>query len=177
MSVYDFTVRDATFSEISLADYQGKVLLIVNIATGCGLTPQLEGLEALNRQYREKGLEVLGFPCNQFLNQAPGTEAEIVSFCALNYGVTFKTFAKIDVNGKGADPLYVYLKKAARDDNENAESGGFKKVLDGLSQTVFGSEIKWNFTKFLVDRQGRVVSRFSPTVKPEELIPHIEKLL
>ena len=157
MSIYDFTMKDAQGAMVSLGDYKGKVLLIVNTATGCGFTPQYEGLEALYKKYKEQGFEILDFPCNQFGNQAPGTESEIVSFCTLNYGVSFKQFAKIEVNGENEAPLYTYLKK---------EQGG-----------VLGSKIKWNFTKFLVDRDGNVVERFAPTVTPEKIDASIAKLL
>jgi glutathione peroxidase len=177
MTVHDFTVKDTHKNDVSLADYKGKVLLIVNTATGCGFTPQFEGLELLYKQYKDQGLEILSFPSNQFLNQAPGSDEEIVSFCTLNYGVSFKTFAKIDVNGKNAAPLYTYLKQQHPEDQENAETKDFKKLLVSLAQNIVGTEIKWNFTKFLVDRDGKVVARFAPTVKPAELAPHIEKLL
>ncbi len=177
MSIYDFKVKNTVDQEVSLEDYKGKVLLIVNTATGCGFTPQYEGLEALYEKYQEKGLEILDFPCNQFLNQAPGTNDEIVNFCKLNYGVSFQTFGKLKVNGKEADPLYVYLKEQAPKDFENDKAGAFHKVLEDLSQVVLGSEIKWNFTKFLVDRDGNIVNRFGPTVTPEELSSHIEALL
>ena len=157
MGIYDFKVKAQDGSEVSLSDCKGKVLLIVNTATGCGFTPQYEGLQTLYEKYQSKGLEILDFPCNQFGNQAPGTEAEIVSFCRLNYNVTFPQFAKIEVNGEGEHPLYTYLKK---------QKGGF-----------LGSKIKWNFTKFLVDRNGNVVARFASTVTPEKIEAQIEKLL
>jgi glutathione peroxidase len=141
-----------------LADYAGKVLLIVNVASKCGFTPQYTGLEALERRFAPKGFEVLGFPCDQFGHQEPGDEAEIKNFCTLKYDVTFPLFAKIEVNGDGAHPLYRYLKKEAR----------------GL----LGSEsIKWNFTKFLVGRDGKVLKRYAPTDKPEDLAGDIEKAL
>lgn len=141
-----------------MADYAGKVLLIVNTASHCGFTPQYAALEALYQRYRERGLVVLGFPCNQFGSQEPGEAEEIASFCQKNYGVSFPMFAKIDVNGNEAHPLYQYLKKAA----------------PGL----LGSEgIKWNFTKFLVDRQGEVVERYAPATAPESIARDIEKLL
>lgn len=177
MSIYNFNVKNIENEEVSLSQFKGKVLLIVNTATGCGFTPQYEGLEALYEKYGEQGLEILDFPCNQFLNQAPGTNQEIVDFCKINYGVSFQTFAKIKVNGKDADPLFVYLKEQTPQDNENEKAGAFKKVLQDLSQVVLGSEIKWNFTKFLVDKEGKVVARFGPTVTPDEIAPHIEKLL
>lgn len=157
MSVYDYKVKDAAGAEISLSDYEGKVLLIVNTATGCGFTPQYEGLQDLYEKYAEQGLEILDFPCNQFGHQAPGSEEEIVDFCQTRYGVTFKQFAKIDVNGDNEIPLYTYLKE---------QKGG-----------VMGKKIKWNFTKFLVDRKGNVIGRFAPTVKPEEIEEKIKEVL
>ena len=157
MSVYDYTMKTAAGEEVSLAQYKGKVLLIVNTATGCGFTPQYEGLEKLYEDYRDKGLEILDFPCNQFGNQAPGSNEEIVSFCKLKYDVSFPQFAKIEVNGAAEAPLYTYLKK---------EKGG-----------MLGSRIKWNFTKFLVDRDGKVVERFAPTVTPEQIEDKIKELL
>jgi len=157
-SIYDFTLSRLDGSEESLAAYRGKVLLIVNTASECGFTPQYAGLEALYRQYRERGFAVLGFPCNQFGGQEPGDADIIGQFCQVNYGVSFPLFAKIEVNGDRAHPLFVHLKHAA----------------PGL----LGSEaIKWNFTKFLVDRQGRVVDRHAPATKPEELAEEIEALL
>lgn len=157
--------------------YRGKVLLIVNTATGCGFTPQYEALENLYKKYKDEGLEILDFPCNQFLNQAPGTDEEIVEFCQLNYGVSFKTFSKIDVNGSNADPLYTFLKNATPSDKENEETSSFMKVLKDLGQSIIGSNIKWNFTKFLIDRNGNVVGRYSPTYKPENMEARIQELL
>jgi glutathione peroxidase len=156
--IYDFTAKTLTGENISLADYSGRVLLIVNTASKCGFTPQYDGLEVLHKAYGPSGLTVLGFPCNQFGNQEPGDATEIANFCSLTYDVQFPMFAKVDVNGADAHPLYQYLKKQAR----------------GL----FGTRrIKWNFTKFLVDRSGRVVHRFAPTTKPEALKSAIEELL
>lgn len=157
-SIYDFVVTDMKKNPVKLDIYKGKVLLIVNTATGCGFTPQYKGLENLYRLYKDYGLVILGFPCNQFGNQAPGTEEEISDFCELNYGVTFPQFAKIDVNGKDADPLYKWLKEQK------------KGILGSKS-------IKWNFTKFLIDRNGKVVRRFSPSDTPEEIEPAIKELL
>ena len=157
MSIYNFSVKDAKKNEVDLSRYKGKVLLIVNTATGCGFTPQYEGLQKLYEQYHDQGLEILDFPCNQFGHQAPGTEDEIVSFCQLRYHTAFPQFAKIEVNGENEEPLYTYLKK---------QKGG-----------VLGSKIKWNFTKFLVDREGNVVDRFAPTVTPEKLEQNIKELL
>lgn len=157
-AITDFRVRAADGSDVDLSRYAGKVLLIVNTASKCGFTPQYEGLEALHRRYAARGFEVLGFPCNQFGQQEPGDAAEIASFCSLTYDVTFPLFAKIDVNGDDADPLYRELKRQA----------------PGL----LGSKgIKWNFTKFLVDRAGKVVDRYAPTTKPEDIAKDIEALL
>ncbi len=170
MSIYDFTVSDASGNPVSLNEYRNKVLLIVNTATGCGFTPQYEGLEKLYHELNSKGFEILDFPCNQFLNQAPGSNEEIVSFCQMKYGVTFKTFGKIAVNGKKAAPLYQYLRKEMPSSNPNNKKLSLRKIL-------LGSKIEWNFTKFLIDRNGNVVARFSPTVTPEQLKSQIEKLL
>ncbi|RAO75287.1 glutathione peroxidase [Dyella jiangningensis] len=149
-SVYDFSARDIDGNERSLAEYRGKTLLIVNVASKCGFTPQYTGLEALWRDDRDKGLVVLGFPCDQFGHQEPGDEAEIRNFCSTSYDVTFPMFAKIEVNGEGAHPLYKWLK---------SEGKG-----------ILGSEgIKWNFTKFLVDSDGQVVKRYAPTDTPEKI--------
>lgn len=157
MSIYDFVMKSAKGEEVSLAEFQGKVLLIVNTATGCGFTPQYEGLEKLYEQYKDQGFVVLDFPCNQFGNQAPGTEEEIVSFCQRKYKVSFPQFAKICVNGPDEAPLYKFLK---------SQKGG-----------VFGDKIKWNFTKFLVDREGNVVDRYASTTKPEKIEAKIKELL
>jgi glutathione peroxidase len=177
MSVYQFTVKDAYQNDVSLSDYHGKVLLIVNTATKCGLTPQYAGLEKLYENYNPKGFEILDFPCNQFMNQAPGSDEELSSFCQLNYGTTFKTFAKIDINGDSAAPLYKYLKSVKSGENvESKEKGIFGKLLN-FTKSANTGEIKWNFTKFLIDRNGNVVERFAPTVKPEELASAIERIL
>ena len=157
MTIYDLKVQGTKGEEISIGDYRGKVLLIVNTATGCGFTPQYEGLQKLYDKYQSEGFEILDFPCNQFGNQAPGTDEEIGQFCTLRYKTTFPRLAKVDVNGKNEIPLFAYLKK---------EKGG-----------MIGSNIKWNFTKFLVDRNGKVVERFAPTVTPEKLESHIKELL
>ena len=157
MNIYDFKVRSAKGVEVPMIDYKGKVLLIVNTATGCGFTPQYEGLQKLYDRYKAKGLEILDFPCNQFGHQAPGTEEEIQEFCTLKYKTTFPLFAKINVNGKDAEPLFEYLKR---------QKGGF-----------LGDDIKWNFTKFLVSREGEVVERYAPVTKPEKIEDDILKLL
>lgn len=155
--IYDFIVKDKNGLDVKLEKYKGKVLLIVNTATRCGFTPQYDGLEKLYEKYKDKGFEILDFPCNQFKNQAPEDDKEIDSFCTLNFGTKFDRFQKIDVNGENEDPLYTFLKKE--------ESG------------ILGEKIKWNFTKFLIDRDGKVVKRFAPTTKPEKIEKDIERLL
>lgn len=157
MSIYNFRVKDAEGNMVNLQEYKGKILLVVNTATGCGFTPQYEGLQDLYEKYQAKGLEILDFPCNQFGNQAPGTEAEIVDFCQSRYGVTFRQFAKIEVNGQEESPLYTWLKSQKKG--------------------VMGSQIKWNFTKFLIDREGNVLERYAPAVKPEKIESRIESLI
>jgi len=154
---YQFSATTLQGKEVSMESYKGKVVLVVNTASKCGLTPQYEGLEKLYREYKDKGLVILGFPCNQFANQEPGDAKQISEGCLINYGVSFPMFSKIDVNGPNAHPIYKYLKK---------ELKGFP-----------GSEIKWNFGKFLLDRNGNPVKRFSPVTKPEKLKNDIEKLL
>ncbi|MBR0235773.1 MAG: glutathione peroxidase [Clostridia bacterium] len=156
-SIYDFTMKDATGADVSFEQYRGKVLLIVNTATGCGFTPQYDGLQDLYEKYNAEGLEILDFPCNQFANQAPGSDDEIVSFCQSRYGVTFKQFSKIEVNGENEAPLYTYLK---------SQKGG-----------VLGKNIKWNFTKFLVDKEGNVIERYAPTTTPDKIDKDIKELL
>ncbi|NLT10824.1 MAG: glutathione peroxidase [Clostridiaceae bacterium] len=177
MTIYDFKVKDTKHEEVSMDEYKGKVMLIVNTATGCGFTPQYDGLSAMYDKYRDRGFEVLDFPCNQFLNQAPGTDEELASFCKINFGTKFKTFAKINVNGKDAEPLFTFLKNNAPNDIEDSEAGDFKKKMKNIFQSVVGKDIKWNFTKFLVDREGNVVGRFAPTFKPEDIEEYIIKYL
>ena len=157
MTIYDFKVKDNKGNIVELNQFKDKVLLIVNTATGCGFTPQYDGLQNLYEKYKDKGFEILDFPCNQFGNQAPGTEEEIASFCDARFGITFKQFAKIDVNGKNSEPLYKFLK---------SQKGG-----------LLGNDVKWNFTKFLVDKNGKVVKRFSSTITPEKIEKYIEGLL
>ena len=157
-TAYDFSAKTIDGKARKLADYKGKVLLVVNTASQCGFTPQYKGLEALYKKYKDRGFAVLGFPSNQFGQQEPGPESEIAEFCEMNYGVTFPMFSKIDVNGDGAHPLFKYLTST-------------KKGL-------LGSEaIKWNFTKFLIDNKGNVVERYAPTTKPEDLQKDIERAL
>lgn len=176
MKIYDYYAKKVDGKEVSLRDYEGKVLLIVNTATGCGFTPQYEGLERLHEKYKDRGFEILDFPSNQFLNQAPGTNEEIVSFCKMNYNTGFDTFAKIEVNGGNADPLYKFLKQEAPEDIDNGQMEGLRQKLKGIF-SVEKNEIQWNFTKFLINREGNVVGRFAPTVSPEELESRIEQLL
>ncbi|MDY0295272.1 MAG: glutathione peroxidase [Acholeplasmataceae bacterium] len=171
MNVYDFTVKDVDQKDISLKEYQGKVLLIINSATKCGLTPQYAGIEKLYENYQKQGFEVLDFPCNQFMNQAPGTDQELKSFCELNYGTKFKTFAKIDVNGKNANPLYKYLR------NEKKKDLGDSGKISFLSRLIPNTSIKWNFTKFLVDREGHVIHRFGPGFQPEHIEKYIKEVI
>ncbi len=157
MNIYDFKVTDNSGKEVSLSDYKGYVLLIVNTASKCGFTPQYEGLQKLYEEYKDKKFSILAFPCNQFANQEPGSDEEIKTFCTINYGVTFPLFKKIDVNGDNTAPLYVYLKQAA--------------------PGVLGKTIKWNFTKFLIDSDGNVVERFAPKTEPKEIEGKIQELL
>ena len=177
MSVYQFSVKNNKGESVSLSAYQGKVLLIINTATKCGLTPQYDALEALYKKYREQGFEILDFPCNQFMNQAPGTDEEISQFCTLNHGTTFPRFAKIDVNGKNADPLYVWLKEQAPEDMGNAATQSFEKKVKLFTLGNKKDDIKWNFGKFLIDKNGNVSARYSPAYDPNLLEAEIEKLL
>ena len=157
LSIYDIEVKDIDGQTQQLEKYKGRVMLIVNVASKCGYTGQYAGLQKLHEEYAQRGLSILGFPCNQFLSQEPGTEEEIKNFCMSSFGVAFDMFSKIDVNGENTHPLYKYLKEHA---------GGF------ITDTI-----KWNFTKFLVDREGRVIKRYAPSVTPKELKEDIEKLL
>ncbi len=171
MNVYDLKVKNVNQEEVSLSTYKGKVVLIVNTATKCGLTPQYEGLEKLYQKYKKKGFEILDFPCNQFMNQAPGSDEEISSFCELNYQTTFTRFSKLNVNGKDADPLYKYLKKIKSEDYSE------KSKFSLLSLLRKKGEIKWNFTKFLVNQNGDVIYRFSPAFLPKDIEKFIEGVL
>ena len=158
MTVYDFSAKTITGEEKALEFYKGKVLLIVNVASKCGFTPQYKGLQTLYETYKERGFEILGFPCNQFGGQEPGTEEEITSFCELNYGVSFPMFAKVDVKGDHAHPLFTYITEQA--------------------PGILGMKaVKWNFTKFLIGRDGKVIKRFAPQTKPEDVEKEIEKVL
>ena len=171
-TVYDFTVKDQKGNEVRLSDYAGKVLLIVNTATGCGFTPHYDPLEAMYREFREEGFEILDFPCNQFANQAPGSEEEIHSFCTLKFGTEFPQFAKIDVNGENADPLFAYLasEKPFEGFGKGLKNAALKKFADANNRK-YGENtyIGWNFTKFLVNREGQVVARFEPTADMQDV--------
>ncbi|MBQ7599164.1 MAG: glutathione peroxidase [Clostridia bacterium] len=166
MGIFDFTVKDRKGNEVNLGEYSGKVLLIVNTATGCGFTPHYEPLEAMYKEFKDCGFEILDFPCNQFANQAPGTEEEIHEFCTLKFGTEFPQFAKIDVNGDNADPLFAYLatEKPFTGFGKGLKNAALKKFAD-MNNKQYGDKayIKWNFTKFLVDREGKVIARFEPT--------------
>jgi glutathione peroxidase len=180
--IYDIMVKDMDGSDVSLANYKGKVLLIVNVASKCGLTPQYEGLEALYQKYKDQGLEILAFPCNQFLEQEPGTNEEIQSFCSLNYNVTFPLFDKIDVNGEAESPLYTYLKKQAPFKGYPEGTEEFATMLDEIHQktgTGFdqGDAIRWNFGKFLVSKDGKTILRFEPMVTPDMMEEAIQEFL
>ena len=179
MSIYDFTVKNRNGEKVSMSDFKGKVLLIVNTATGCGFTPQYEGLEKLYKDYHDKGLEILDFPCNQFGNQAPESDDEIHEFCTLKYNTTFDQFAKIDVNGENEEPLFTYIKKEKQEDIiEGMKNKIAMKAVEKISTTAKNiGDIKWNFTKFLVDKEGNVVERYSPTYKPEDMEKRIAELL
>ena len=179
MTIYDLTVLDTKKNPVGLDAYKGKVLLIVNTATGCGFTPQYEALESLYKKYKDQGLVVLDFPCNQFGQQAPGTEEEIVSFCQLKYNVSFPQFAKIEVNGENESPLFTWLKEQAPTEAyEGLKAKTTAAMLKTISKTYKkDSDIRWNFTKFLVDKDGKVVGRFAPTTKPEDIEQEILKLL
>lgn len=157
MGFYQYSAKKMNGKIVNMEEYRGKVVVVVNTASKCGLTPQYDELEALYKEYKDQGLEIIGFPCNQFAKQEKGTNQEIQQFCKLNYGVTFTMFEKIEVNGEQTHPLYQFLKK---------EKGG-----------ICGSNIKWNFTKFLIDREGRVVERYAPVTKPHKMKKAIEKLL
>ena len=180
MTVYDFTVKDRQGREVSLSDYQGKVLLIVNTATGCGFTPHYEPLEAMYRDLKDKGLEILDFPCNQFANQAPGSEDEIHQFCTLKFGTEFPQFAKIDVNGDNADPLFAWLaaEKPFEGFGKGLKMAALNKFAD-MNNRKYGDKayIRWNFTKFLVDREGKVIARFEPTRDMKEVRDAVEAAL
>ena len=168
--LYDIPVRKADKTETTLGEYRGEVLLLVNVASRCGLTPQYEGLEKLHQRYRDRGLRVLGFPANEFAAQEPGTDEQIQQFCKLNYGVDFPVFAKLVVKGPGQHPLYAYLTRAMPEPSRKGSPllKVLRKTIHGGSFTGEAGEITWNFEKFLIDRSGEVAARFAPDVKPED---------
>ena len=171
-NVFDFTVKDRKGNEVSLQEYAGKVLLIVNTATGCGFTPHYEPLEAMYKEFRDQGFEILDFPCNQFADQAPGSADEIHEFCTLKFGTEFPQFAKIDVNGENADPLFVHLatEKPFAGFGKGLKNAALNKFSE-MNNKKFGDKayIRWNFTKFLVSRRGEVIARFEPTADMEDV--------
>ena len=179
-TVYDFTVKDRKGIDVRLDSYKGKVLLIVNTATGCGFTPHYEPLEKMYKDLKDKDFEILDFPCNQFANQAPGSEEEIHSFCTLKFGTEFPQFAKIDVNGENADPLFAFLstEKPFEGFGKGIKNAALNK-FSNLNNKAFGEKayIKWNFTKFLIDREGKVIARFEPTVDMNEVRKAVEAAL
>ena len=179
-TVYDFTVKDRQGKDVSLSEYQGKVLLIVNTATGCGFTPHYEPLEAMYRDLKDQGFEILDFPSNQFANQAPGSDDEIHEFCTLKFGTEFPQFKKIDVNGEDADPLFAFLatEKPFEGFGKGLQLAALAKFAD-MNNKKYGDKayIKWNFTKFLIDREGKVLARFEPTVDMQEVRAAVEAAL
>jgi len=180
MTVYDFTVKDRKGNDVKLDAYKGKLLLIVNTATGCGFTPHYKPLEAMYKDLKDKGLEILDFPCNQFANQAPGSDDEIHNFCTLKFGTEFPQFAKIDVNGETADPLFVHLatEKPFAGFGKGLKSVALSKFTE-MNNKAFGDKayIKWNFTKFLVNREGKVIARFEPTADMKDVRSAVEAAL
>ncbi len=176
MNFYDFNVKNNKGEQVSLSNYKGKALLVVNTATKCGLTPQYDALEALYKKYSGKGLEILDFPCNQFLEQAPGSDEEINSFCTLNYGTTFPRFEKVEVNGENTHALFAWLKDQVTE-GDDAAAAEFREKVKTLSPWTGEKDLKWNFTKFLVDKNGAVVGRYSPDKTPEQIEKDILALL
>lgn len=180
MSIYDFKVKNRDGKDVSLGDFKGKVLLIVNTATGCGFTPQYEGLENLYKKYHEKGLEILDFPCNQFGHQAPGSDAEIHEFCTAKYQTSFDQFKKIEVNGDKADPLWAWLKEQKQDEEvKGLKNRAAMAAVSKISKATGGEKgyIRWNFTKFLISRDGKVVDRFAPTTEPKDFEDKVKQLV
>ncbi|WP_028933105.1 glutathione peroxidase [Pseudonocardia spinosispora] len=177
MTVHDFSVKTADGDTRQLSDHAGQVLLVVNVASKCGLTPQYEGLESLHRYGKERGLQILGFPCNQFGDQEPGTDTEIQQFCSTSYDVTFPVLAKIEVNGADADPLYSYLRAEAPGDFGPELGFLYEHVSKTRPEAIGTDEVKWNFTKFLIGRDGKVIRRYEPTVTPEEIRADLDDLL
>lgn len=177
--IYDFKTTGNKGAEVDLAQYEGKVLMIVNTASKCGFTPQYDGLEALYQKYKDQGLVIIGFPCDQFNGQEPGSNEEIAEFCRLNHGVTFPLMAKTEVNGPAAEPVFEYLKaQAPEEEYVGLKAKATAKMLKGLSKSMEkDSDIRWNFTKFLINRDGSVVRRYAPTTEPADIEKDIEAML
>ncbi len=177
--IYDFKALTSRGKELDFAQFEGKVLIIVNTASKCGFTPQFAGLEALNQKYKEKGLAIVGFPCNQFKEQDPGSDSEIEGFCQLNYGVTFQIMKKVDVNGAEANPIFEYLKaQVPTEEYKGLKAKGMKALFKTISTSVEkDSDIKWNFTKFLISRDGQTIKRYPPTTDPEKMEQDILEML
>ena len=177
--IYDFKALTSKGKELDFAQFEGKVLLIVNTASKCGFTPQFAGLEELNQKYRDKGLVIIGFPCNQFKEQDPGSDSEIEGFCQLNYGVTFQIMKKVDVNGAAAEPIFEYLKTQAPTEEYNGlKAKATHALLKTLSKSVEkDSDILWNFTKFLISKDGTTIKRYAPTAEPKDIKKDIEDFL
>ena len=177
--IYDFKALTSRGKELDFAQFEGRVLIVVNTASKCGFTPQFAGLEALNQKYKEKGLVIVGFPCNQFKEQDPGSDSEIEGFCQLNYGVTFQIMKKVDVNGAEANPIFEYLKEQApTEEYKGLKAKGMKALFKTISTSVEkDSDIKWNFTKFLISRDGQTIKRYPPTTDPEKMEQDILEML
>ena len=178
-TIYDFKALTGKGAEVNFSDFKGKVLLIVNTASKCGFTPQYDGLEALYQKYKDQGLVIIGFPCDQFAHQEPGTDAEIAEFCRINHGVTFQLMAKTDVNGANEHPVFTYLKEQApSEEYKGIKAKATHAMLKGISKSVEkDSDILWNFTKFLISRDGSVIKRFAPTTEPKEFEKDIQGML
>ncbi len=177
--IYDFKTLSNKGATVDFAQFEGKVLMVVNTASKCGFTPQYDGLEALYQKYKDNGLVIVGFPCDQFAGQEPGSNEEIEEFCRINHGVTFPLMAKTDVNGPNAEPVFEYLKSQAPDEEYSGlKAKATRKLLKGISKSVEkDSDILWNFTKFLINRDGSVVKRFAPTTTPEDIEPAIKEMI
>ena len=177
--IYDFKAFTSKGKELNFADFQGKVLLVVNTASKCGFTPQFAGLEEMNQKYKDKGLVVIGFPCNQFKEQDPGTDSQIEEFCQLNYGVTFQIMRKVDVNGPDATPVFEFLKaQAPTEEYHGLKAKAAKALFKTLSKSVEkDSDIKWNFTKFLISKDGETIKRYAPTTEPKDFEKDVEAML
>ena len=177
--IYDFKAFTSKGKELNFADFQGKVLLVVNTASKCGFTPQFAGLEELNQKYKDRGLVIIGFPCNQFKEQDPGTDSQIEEFCQLNYGVTFQIMRKVDVNGPDATPVFEFLKaQAPTEEYHGLKAKAAKALFKTLSKSVEkDSDIKWNFTKFLISKDGETIKRYAPTTEPKDFEKDVEAML